>query len=307
MQLSLTISLAKSAFTDPNTAAPEPVSHLTSVVGKKGFLDDLRETDREKLLRERKKALNTLFDKADLQPYVEDGSAPTGTQSKRAMLSRMEKGKGKAKAGASGSEDEEDEMNEIQLNLVCASLSPCLRTRTPSLTLFVRSQTRRRSRTTRACPSATRPTPSPSRCVPVRPLCPLVDLANFCQRHLVAPSRRSEAGAALDGGDGDRRGAGAQELVDAPAVGEVPLPGQQGPRRLLLLQPVQRCVPPLCLYRTSCRARTDLVDIPQASSRSTSPRRRRTAAAASSPTRWVSARRSWSPRCASPSPSPSPC
>ena len=71
-------------------------------------------------------------------------------------------------------------MNEIQLNLVCASLSPCLRTRTPSLTLFVRSQTRRRSRTTRACPSATRPTPSPSRCVPVRPLCPLVDLANFC-------------------------------------------------------------------------------------------------------------------------------
>ncbi|KPV77426.1 uncharacterized protein RHOBADRAFT_51281 [Rhodotorula graminis WP1] len=116
MQLSLSISLAKSAFTDPNTAAPEPVSHLTSVVGKKGFLDDLRETDREKLLRERKKALNTLFDKADLQPYVEDGSAPTGTQSKRAMLSRMEKGKGKA--GPSGSEDEEDEMNEIQLNLV---------------------------------------------------------------------------------------------------------------------------------------------------------------------------------------------
>ncbi|BGP39099.1 DNA helicase rad5 [Rhodotorula kratochvilovae] len=115
MQLSLTVSLAKTAFTDPNTSAPEPVSHLTSVNGKKGFLDDLRETDREKLLRERKKALNTLFDKADLQPYVEDGSAPTGTQSKRAMLSRMEKGKGK---GGSGSEDEEDEMNEIQLNLV---------------------------------------------------------------------------------------------------------------------------------------------------------------------------------------------
>ncbi|GAA6046444.1 hypothetical protein JCM3770_004927 [Rhodotorula araucariae] len=115
MQLSLTISLAKTAFTDPNTSAPEPVSHLASATGKKGFLDDLRETDRERLLRERKKALNTLFDKADLQPYVEDGSAPTGTQSKRAMLSRMEKGKGK---GGSGSEDEEEEMNEIQLNLV---------------------------------------------------------------------------------------------------------------------------------------------------------------------------------------------
>lgn len=41
---------------------------------------------------------------------------PTGTQSKRAMLSRMEK-KG---SGGSGSDEEEDEMSEIQLNLVCA-------------------------------------------------------------------------------------------------------------------------------------------------------------------------------------------
>ncbi|GJN89752.1 hypothetical protein Rhopal_002741-T1 [Rhodotorula paludigena] len=114
IQLSLSISLRKTAFTDPNTSAPEPVSALTSVAGKKGFLDDLKETDREKLLRERKKALSTLFDKADLQPYVEDGSMPTGTQSKRAMLSRMEK-KG---SGGSGSDEEEDEMSEIQLNLV---------------------------------------------------------------------------------------------------------------------------------------------------------------------------------------------
>lgn len=140
MQLSLSVSLAKRAFTDPNTAAVEPLSaarHGPNGVGagaatggkKQGFLDDLRETDREKLLRERKKALNTLFDKADLQPVVVDGGGagdpPGSTQSKRAMLSRLEKGrtkgKGKAAGSGSGSEDEEDEMNEIQLNLVCAS------------------------------------------------------------------------------------------------------------------------------------------------------------------------------------------
>ncbi|TNY22091.1 SNF2 family N-terminal domain-containing protein [Rhodotorula diobovata] len=137
MQLSLSVSLAKRAFTDPNTAAVEPLSaarHGPNGVGagaatggkKQGFLDDLRETDREKLLRERKKALNTLFDKADLQPVVVDGGGagdpPGSTQSKRAMLSRLEKGrtkgKGKAAGSGSGSEDEEDEMNEIQLNLV---------------------------------------------------------------------------------------------------------------------------------------------------------------------------------------------
>ncbi|BGP07126.1 DNA helicase rad5 [Rhodotorula toruloides] len=112
MQLSLSISLARNAFVDPNTSAPEPISQLINTAGKKGFLDDLKETNREKLLRERKKALNTLFDKADLHPYIEDGNMPTGTQSKRAMLDKMEKRTGV------GDEEEEDELNEIQLNLV---------------------------------------------------------------------------------------------------------------------------------------------------------------------------------------------
>ena len=48
-----------------------------------------------------------------MQPYQEDSALPTGTQSKRAMLDRMEKRTGV------GDDDEEDEMSEIQLNLVC--------------------------------------------------------------------------------------------------------------------------------------------------------------------------------------------
>ncbi|KWU47480.1 hypothetical protein RHOSPDRAFT_30907 [Rhodotorula sp. JG-1b] len=111
IQLSLSISLEKSAFTDPNIHAAEPTPEA-STNGKKSFLDDLHETEREKLLRERKKAFNILFDKADLQPYQEGSALPTGSQSKRAMLDRLEK-----RAGV-GDDDEEDEMSEIQLNLV---------------------------------------------------------------------------------------------------------------------------------------------------------------------------------------------
>ncbi|GAA5920015.1 hypothetical protein JCM1841_000379 [Sporobolomyces salmonicolor] len=119
MRLILSISIAKSAFTNPNTSGPEPMSHLTSVAAKKSFIDDLKETDREKLLRERKVALNKLFDKTDLQPLVDEESSgrvsalPGSTQSKRAMLENMEKRK-----NGEGDVEEEDEMNEIQLNLV---------------------------------------------------------------------------------------------------------------------------------------------------------------------------------------------
>ncbi|GAA5986669.1 hypothetical protein JCM10908_003851 [Rhodotorula pacifica] len=111
IQLSLSVSLKKTAFTDPNIHAAEP-TEAPSPHGKKSFLDDLQETEREKLLRERKKAFNILFDKADLQPYQEDSALRTGSQSKRAMLDRMEKRTGV------GDDEEEDEMSEIQLNLV---------------------------------------------------------------------------------------------------------------------------------------------------------------------------------------------
>jgi DNA repair protein RAD5 len=124
MSLVLSISISHSAFTDPNLSAPEPISHLTSTATKKNFIDDLRETDRERLLRERKSALNKLFDKTNLQPVmdglsgggIENGAPPSNSQSKRALLERMEK---KKSGGGEGSEEEEDEMNEIQLNLVC--------------------------------------------------------------------------------------------------------------------------------------------------------------------------------------------
>lgn len=124
MQLSLSISLKRNAFTDPNIHAAEPPAK-TPADSKKSWLDDLQETEREKVMRERKKALNILFDKADLQPYQHDSALPTGSQSKRIMLDRMEKRTGV------GDEDEEDEMSEIQLNLVCAfacfvALSPDL-------------------------------------------------------------------------------------------------------------------------------------------------------------------------------------
>lgn len=134
MSLVLSISIAKTAFTNPNTSAPEPMSHLTAqaLVGKKNFLDDLKETDRERLLRERKSALNKLFDKTNLQPVLDgmgngrEGTnqlGPTSSQSKRAMLEKMEK---KKAGGVGEEEEEEDEMSEIQLNLVCASLPELL-------------------------------------------------------------------------------------------------------------------------------------------------------------------------------------
>lgn len=150
----MSISLKKTAFTDPNIHAAEPTPEAATN-GKKSFLDDLHETEREKLLRERKKAFNILFDKADLQPYQEGSALPTGSQSKRAMLDRLEKRTGV------GDDDEEDEMSEIQLNLVCTyslshdaegwrSLKPGLR------------QTRKRSRTTPTCPNGIHRTRLPS-------------------------------------------------------------------------------------------------------------------------------------------------
>jgi len=131
MSLVLSISISKSAFTNPNLSAPEPLSSLTSSTTtiKKSFLDNLKETDRERLLRERKSALNKLFDKTNLQPILdglggEGGEAPSGSsssQSKRQLLERMEKKK--SSGGGEDQEEEEDEMSEIQLNLVCKFFS----------------------------------------------------------------------------------------------------------------------------------------------------------------------------------------
>ncbi|GAA6012072.1 hypothetical protein JCM10207_005118 [Rhodosporidiobolus poonsookiae] len=138
ISLSLTISLRRTAFINPNSSRPSTSSTSSAAATgadkdastsdaktKKAFHDSLLETSREKTLRERKRALNTLFDKADLQPVLEadePSSADAGkgkpsasqSQSKRAMLSRLER----SRAGAGGEDEEEDEMSEIQLNLV---------------------------------------------------------------------------------------------------------------------------------------------------------------------------------------------
>ncbi|GAA5974575.1 hypothetical protein JCM5350_001200 [Sporobolomyces pararoseus] len=135
MSLILSVSISKSAFIDPNLSSPCPTSTSTSITTnngdgskKKSFIvDDLKETDRERLLRERKTALNKLFDKTNLQPINTNhdstggGGAPTSSQSKRTLLEKMEKKKREKNENNNGDdeeEEEEDEMDEIQLNLV---------------------------------------------------------------------------------------------------------------------------------------------------------------------------------------------
>ncbi|GAA5855673.1 hypothetical protein JCM8547_001639 [Rhodosporidiobolus lusitaniae] len=137
ISLSLSISLSRNAFTNPNKA-PSPStttstdpSSSTANPAAKNFNASLLETSSEKHMRERKKALNILFDKVDLQPVAPPPSStdkdkskgkgkegiPTASQSKRQMLERLEKSR--AGQGGEGEEgEEEDEMSEIQLNLV---------------------------------------------------------------------------------------------------------------------------------------------------------------------------------------------
>ncbi|GAA6061262.1 hypothetical protein JCM10212_000703 [Sporobolomyces blumeae] len=123
MSLVLSISMAKTAFTNPNVSNPasNPTSTSSTANGAKPSMFDLglKETDKERLLRERKSALNKLFDKTNLQPVVDDvaeggvSSLPGSSQSKRQLLERMEK-----RRSGEADDEEEDEMSEIQLNLV---------------------------------------------------------------------------------------------------------------------------------------------------------------------------------------------
>ncbi|GAA5823645.1 hypothetical protein JCM11251_000709 [Rhodosporidiobolus azoricus] len=145
ISLSLSISLRRSAFINPNKVpVPPPTSSAEAKNAASlaaNFNASLLETSSEKHLRERKRALNTLFDKTNLQPLPDPeaeekakkakqaegdqkgkgkamgGAKPSASQSKRAMLDRMEKSRAGGGSGEEG-EDEEDEMNEIQLNLV---------------------------------------------------------------------------------------------------------------------------------------------------------------------------------------------
>lgn len=114
--LSITASLRRSAFADPN-AAPIPVS--TSAGGQKSFHEDLKETKTEKAMRERKAALNTLFSRVNLTPVVDVEAQADGPgrqfMGKREMLDQYEKN------GTVGEEEEEKELSQDALAQVCES------------------------------------------------------------------------------------------------------------------------------------------------------------------------------------------
>jgi hypothetical protein len=118
--LSITASLRRSAFTNPN-AAPQAVSN--SADGRKTFHDDLKETETEKGMRERKAALNTLFSRVNLTPVVDVETKGDGVAGqlagKREMLDQYEKSR------KAGEEEEEKELSEDALAQVCKlSLPP---------------------------------------------------------------------------------------------------------------------------------------------------------------------------------------
>lgn len=128
--LALTPSLSRSAFVDSNL--PRGID-ATGPQGKKTFHDDLKETAHEKMLRERKSALNRLFDKTNLQPVVVAEAVKTasgkgkgkgkdaagGTQSKRSMLERYDASSAMKKKDSDQGDEDGEEMSAMQLNMVC--------------------------------------------------------------------------------------------------------------------------------------------------------------------------------------------
>ncbi|SCV70982.1 BQ2448_3744 [Microbotryum intermedium] len=112
--LTLTPYILRSAFTTPH----QSISPVTSTSkGQQTFHQDLKETTTERTLRQRKLALNKLFDKIDLQPFVraQTGSrkgkgkmgAVISSPSKRAMLERYDA----RFAGKDADDEDEEEMS----------------------------------------------------------------------------------------------------------------------------------------------------------------------------------------------------
>jgi DNA repair protein RAD5 len=124
MLLSLTPSISRAAFAGPNTSRVNPVS-TSSTTGKKTFHEDLKETSSEKILRERKSALNRLFDKTNLHPLeppnAKGKNRKSSSQSKRSILESYDAGalKKKGKGEEEDGDEEGEEMSEMQLNMVC--------------------------------------------------------------------------------------------------------------------------------------------------------------------------------------------
>ncbi|KAI5480346.1 hypothetical protein MNV49_000921 [Pseudohyphozyma bogoriensis] len=111
--LSLQPYISRKAFSNANAPRVEPIS--TTASGKKVVHGDLKENDEERSLREKRAALNKLFDKTNLQPVVSDekgkkGKGKTGV-SKRTILEKY--------SGAlMGKGEEEEEMDDNTLNMV---------------------------------------------------------------------------------------------------------------------------------------------------------------------------------------------
>lgn len=219
--LALSPSIARSAFSDPNASTRiAPVSRSND--GKMKIHEDLKETSTERQMRERKMALNRLFDAIALQPVVTASGAggTKPTQSKRGMLesyeaTQLKKKKKKAKGGEEEPEedDEADALNSMQLNMVCESCE----TGEESMQLTrPDSQTRRQQRTMLICPRQNPPTRSSSHFAHVRRPTHSVAL-----RPLTVFYYRSKASSQVDDINGDRRRSRSRGQFHAPSVGGV--------------------------------------------------------------------------------------
>ncbi|KAK4055576.1 DNA helicase rad5 [Microbotryomycetes sp. JL201] len=115
--LALAIHVHRSAFTDANANQTQ----VGSSTEQQSFFEAQKETTEEKSMRERKLALNKMFDKLALRPVAQAGASSNkalstfGSQSKRRMLEKMEQQTLKTDNGDS---DEEGNISEMQLNMV---------------------------------------------------------------------------------------------------------------------------------------------------------------------------------------------
>ncbi|KAM0788905.1 hypothetical protein ACM66B_002987 [Microbotryomycetes sp. NB124-2] len=118
--LALTIHVHRSAFTDANANQTQ----VGSSTEQQSFFEAQKETSEEKSMRERKLALNKMFDKLSLKPVAQAGASTTkalsafSSQTKRRMLEKMEQ-QSLTKTDAGGADsDEEADISEVQLNMV---------------------------------------------------------------------------------------------------------------------------------------------------------------------------------------------
>jgi hypothetical protein len=119
--LSLTAFVSHTAFANANLPRVQPL--VPDGKGKKIIAEDLKETEHEKGLRERKVALNRLLDRVNLNPTVRAGAAGAKGKgvSKRSMLEAYSQTLGKKSGSGDEDDGEEKELNENQLNQVCAA------------------------------------------------------------------------------------------------------------------------------------------------------------------------------------------